>query len=413
MFITFLLLYASRLNVALGQENFRPETVTTRIRPELDPIGLGIGGFRSFPQVTLLERYNDNIFAVDRGEESDFITVIKPDLALESGWSNHALNLRADATIGRYADNNDENYEDFTIGTNGRLDFTATNQLSLGASYSRLHEARDSPDDVEGIEPTIYKIGSVFTTYKHKFSRLSVEAGATFDQIDFDDVDRLTDTGSTETIENDGRDRDEVEGVIQLNYELLPQYTAFLRGAINSRDYDGRVNGIDRSSNGYEVNVGTDLFFSGVMFGELFFGFLRQDPDDPVLDTIDGISGGLSLTWLPTGLTTVTASVTREVDETIVGVASGILSTEAEIVVDHELLRNLLLKLNVSYIDDEFEGVDRDDQYIKVGFGAKYLMNRYLNLFLQYDYVERDSNSTGGFNDFTQNVGLVGIVLQM
>src|SRR3546814_13984988 len=57
-----------------AQEPDRGQTVLERPRPDFDPKGLPVGGFRIFPQVTVQESYDDNIRAADENTESDFIT---------------------------------------------------------------------------------------------------------------------------------------------------------------------------------------------------------------------------------------------------------------------------------------------------------------------------------------------------
>ena len=106
------------------------------------------GGLFIYPRPGLQEFYNDNIFATDSDEEDDFITLITPGVDVRSDWTKHAFDLYAKAAIGRYADQTDEDFEDFSVGTNGRLDITQRAKLRAGVSYDRLHEGRGSPDDV-------------------------------------------------------------------------------------------------------------------------------------------------------------------------------------------------------------------------------------------------------------------------
>src|SRR2546430_17302073 len=81
----------------------RGETVTSRPRPELDPLGMRAGSFLIYPRLGLQEVYNDNIFAAESNEQGDFITLVRPQLDVRSDWTNHAVDLHAGATIGRHA----------------------------------------------------------------------------------------------------------------------------------------------------------------------------------------------------------------------------------------------------------------------------------------------------------------------
>ncbi len=386
---------------AQGQEPLWPETVTTRDRPEFDPLGLHAGGYLVFPVVAIEELHDDNIFAVNTDQRSDLITRIKPHLDFESGWTRHALNFAVDADIGRYRDNDDEDYEDYLIGIDGRLDIQGNSYLQGEVEYTRKHVPRNSPNDNNGIEPTLYDVSSVSALYRSRPGLLSFRLGTSLDRLDYDDV-----AGLSGQIKNDDQDRDELSVIAQLSYELSPQQTAFIRARYEKIDYDELFddNGVRRSSEGYEVNLGSELLLNGVIFGEIFIGYTTRDYDDPVLENIDAPSGGGQLSWQPTGLTTVTLSISHLISESIIDTSSGIFTTDGDIMVDHELLRNLLLNANLSMSKDDFRGIKREDDYLRFGLGAKYLMNRHLYLSLNYDYEDRDSNTTGGFNDYTDNI---------
>jgi hypothetical protein len=385
----------------------RGETVRNRARPELDPLGIRRGAFTVLPGLEVREVYNDNIFSEDEGKIDDFITLVTPNLLARSDWRNHQLNLGANATIGRYANESDENFEDFSVGLDGRLDITRRNQLRLGGSYNQLHEGRGSPDNVRGVEPTIFTVGSGFLTYAYQGGRALLELDASADRLEYENV--RAEDGSIINI--DERNRTIWTGGIKLGYEFLPRYTAFVKGAFNQREYDRLTGSIDRDSEGYLIELGTALDLTGLLSGDIAIGFRSQDFDGPSLATVNGVTGGGTLTWTPTGLTTVTSTVTREIQETIVEMSSSIFSTSGSVVVDHELLRNLLLQARVSAIDDDFDGIDRSDRYIGAGFGADYLMNRYIYFSIDYDYLNRDSNAEG--EDFTDNIVSLSARLQI
>ena len=98
------------------------ETVTTRVRPEVDPLGVRLGSWNLDASAALGYLHDDNIFATDTNEVDDDILLIEPELLLASGWSRHSLRLGAEAEIGRYNDNGDEDYDDSRLYVDGRID---------------------------------------------------------------------------------------------------------------------------------------------------------------------------------------------------------------------------------------------------------------------------------------------------
>ncbi len=393
----------------LAQEPGRGETVTSRVRPELAPLGARVGGFLLFPRLTLGEEFNDNIFAVDDNQDADFITTITLDARIRSDWNNHALNMDGAFTVGRYADNGSEDFEDFRVGTDGRVDVTRNSNASASIQYRGLHEKRDSPDDERGLKPTEYSVTNFLASYFHRFNRLSFDVGGTVDLLDFDDV-----STSTGILNQDDRDRTTIGGVLRAGYDIAPEYEVFARASINTRLYDQDVDdqGLDRDSVGYEFVIGTAIGFSGVTFGDLFIGYTARDYDDAALDTIDGITLGGTITWNVTGLSTLTGHATRIIEETASTRASGRIITEIGVTGDHELLRNLLLNAKIVGVRREYEGIDRDDNDLLFGLGAKYMLNRNLYGLIDYNLRFRDSSGSAAGTDFLVNSVMLQIQTQ-
>jgi len=392
----------------------RGETVTNRERPDFDPLGARVGGFLVLPRLNLDGEVNDNIFSTDTGETGDFIATISPNVVVQSDWANHMLRFQGGADVGRYVDNDSEDFEDYDFSTNGRVDVMRSTKLRGGARYRREHEDRSSPDDVSGIEPTIFDVLSANIEGSHTFNRVTLTLGGAFDQFDFDDVGT---TGGA-SINNDDRDRDNIEGSVEVAYEIAPAYQAFVRGAYNMRNYDAAVddNGVNRDSDGYEVVAGVSLDFGGITFGDFFVGYQTQDYDDPLLNTASGPVVGADVTWNVTPLTTVVGSVSRVVREStsrdaVTGsFASGRFFSTAGVSVDHELMRNVLLGADVSASQDDFEGINRTDEIYRAGVNAKYLINKYANIGGSYRFRMR--NSDIGSAEFTENLFLLRVQVQ-
>ena len=151
--------------------------------------------------------------------------------------------------------------------------------------------------------------------------------------------------------------------------------------------------------------------------GELYVGYRSQFYDDPTLDTIDGVQGGASIYWNVTTLTTITGRVESTIEDTTNrtddgGIpASGYFRTRYGFIVDHELLRNLLLQASLFGIQEDFVGIDRTDDILLATVGAKYLMNRYFDISIGYGYRDRSSDISG--NDYSQNTATLTLNVKL
>jgi hypothetical protein len=386
----------------------RGETVRDRSRPDYDAKGLPLGQFRAFPQLHVGEVFDDNIFRNETDKKGDLITEIAPRLTLASDWNRHALSFQADANIGKHIFNPDEDYEDYALRSNGRLDITHSASLDGGIGFEHLHEDRSSPDEEDGINPTQYTDLQGQLGFNKQFGRFQLRLESLIDRLNYRDDERLVD-GTVENINNDDRDRYELFGLTKLGYEVSPAFQPFIGGGYGIIRYDDKVddNGFNRSANRSNVVVGTDLDLGGVTQAQVYAGYMAQEPEDDRLSTIQGPEFGGSLTWNVTQLTTVTANVTRTIGTTTLDGASGALETGADLTIDHELRRNILLQLNGEWAQSDFNGIDRLDNTYGVGLQGNYLVNRYLALTAAYQYRTRDS--TDSSEDFNQNLVTLGL----
>jgi hypothetical protein len=377
--------------LALSQEIARNETVADRARPELDPIGVPVGGFRLFPQLGLTVGHNDNIFASGIFQVSDVIYVASPELRLRSDWGNHALNLGATADIVSFVDFENEDHNNYRVWLDGRLDINRSSFLRTEAEHLVDHEGRDSADDARGLERTRFVVDSIAVSYRLRpgVRKLNALFEGEYANVDFDDV-----LGLQGPINNDDRDRTRLRGTVRVGYDALPNNSLFFQASVRSTEYDFQFDdaGFERSSNGYEVAVGTALDYSGVTFGEVFVGYLSLTYDDPRYAKIDGFSFGAEVAWNLSGLTTVTIGGSRTVEPTTLVDAAGILATRYRIGVDHEVLRNLILSLSWSTTNDDFRGIDRVDDIDNMEFRARFLMNRRVEIVLGFDRRDRDTS---------------------
>lgn len=401
---------------AAAQQLPAGETVNSRPRPETDPLGVRVGSFLLFPRLAMDAYYDDNIFNAPSSRRGDFVTVVNPKVSLESDWTNHSLILEGSGGIGFYADNTDENYQDYGVKADGRFDVTRDIAAYAGIAYNEGHEDRGSPDDVGGADPTIFNSAPAYLRYDHIFGRMNVTADLNALILDYSDA-----TASTGPINNDDRDRLETGAQIRVGYEIIPtEYAVFGRVRVNDRSYDDGIddNGLDRDSHGAEGVIGVELNRGGIVFGDLFVGFAGQRYGDANLPNIAGVTGGGSMNWNITPLMTLNGTVARSIEETTLNNASGFFSTRLSTGLDYELLRNLLLNAQARVSQSDYEGTngfERTDYVYGGGLGARYLLNRYFYASFDYTHERRaSSDSRGGVDpDYENNVFLIRLEGQL
>lgn len=398
-------------NAAIADESLAPgESIMDRSRPELDALGLPLGALRLFPSLNLSAEHNSNIFANNTVEVSDWIVSVSPYARLASDWGRHAVEASVGATIARYQENRQEDFEDVSVTGNLDFDMSTASALRFSAQYDSGHEDRFSPDDVLGVEPTSYAQERLSAAYVRRVGRLSLRFGATRTSIDFDDV-----IGASGTVNNDDRDRTNSDVSIRAGYEVQPGFDVFVRADRGENDYDAAVddNGVNRDSENSSLAIGLRGAVSGSTYLEAFVGYTEHDYDTGTLADVDSPWYDGRLVWNVSGLTTLTLEARRDVRQTTFNMASGYTATRVGISADHELLRNLLLHASVYTQKDDYIGIDRDDENTLIAISARYLMNRHFQVSLEFRERERDS-LVGGSNadDFSTGTVLLSIRAQ-
>jgi len=387
-----------------GQELERPDTVASRDRPEFDPKGLPLGGFTLFPSLTVATRYDNNIFADDDIEKGDRSSVISPQAELSSNWSRHSLSVVGGADRARYRDNFSEDYDDYRIRTDGRYDLRDS-RIDGAAWHYRLHEDRTSVDDARGSELTEYSVNALTGAYTYMPGRIMLKGDAGYRGLDYSDTDTLTGQ-----VNNNDRDRDETQLGLRAGYKVNPDYIVFAEVRVEKIEYDQKFDndGFERSSDSFEIVGGTQLDLSGRTFGEVYAGYLEREYDDDAFSKADGLTFGAAITYNVTQLTTLEFSGGRSIDSTTIVGASGIETTNLGVRGDHELWRNLILSADLEYINEDFDGIDREDDIWLFELGGEYKMNRYLQLNLGYRLRDRDTSpdSSGGRTYTAQDIFL-------
>lgn len=348
--------------------------------------------------VTVTEVFSDNIFVTRNNKQEDFYTVVSPDISAAVDVGAHDLNFRAGADLGYYNRFSSENYDDYYLGADGRLRLGATTSLFGGATYSWEHESRESPDAVNGSEPTQYRYGDYFAGIVHRSDNIIGRLGGTIETYDFDD----TPTGGA-AINNDDRDRAEYEIGTRIGYRFTSAYEAFGQAYWDARRYDDAVDdfGFRRDSDGYRLAVGIRGNAGPSLQGELYVGLLHQDYDDPAFGSVTEPDVGANLTWRAAPATTVRYFLDRSIEETTLAGSSGYVRSAMGASVSHELRPDLSASAHLQYSRNEYQDVGRTDHLIDSGLGLKYFFAPNLFVGAEYALLQRLSDFSGA--EFTEN----------
>lgn len=393
---------------AQGFERDRNVSVQERMQARMLAEPVRAGAFNLWPRIAGGVLFNDNIRAVGFNEDSDVILTINPTLRVQSDWSRHVVRADAFVISRTFLDNDEENHIDWGGDGELELNFAGPFDVSFTGRYAQLHEVRTSPSaPTAAREPVNFDDAGLGARVTRTFNRVRAEAGVELGWIDFDDVASF----AGPVIEQDDRDRRIFSYFARADYAVSPSLSVFARAAGNDRDYD--VEGLtSRDSDGYDVRIGADFDIGALARGEASIGYVSQDYDSPLFDNVSGLGVNARVEYFPTPLTTFSFNGRIAAEETSIAAATGYISQSANLRVDHELLRNLVLFARAGVDFDEYETIDRNDQRWGVGLGAVYQVNRQVGVALDYDFFRQDSSGVSAADDFDVNALSVRVIFR-
>jgi hypothetical protein len=375
--------------------------VTERSHPGYDPVPVPIGAFIAQPRLDVGAEFNDNIYASQTAKTSDTIITVNPELDLASNWNRNSVSAFVRSGTRDYLKQSSETTTDYQVGGQGRLQ-AGSGQYSAGGDTGELTEPRTSTQTSSvSAHPIRYQQSDAFLGAVEEFNRIRLTGR--FDLADMDYHNGKTRTGTT--VFEDDRDRTNTVYSGKAEYALSPDTAVFLAGSYNDHSYrlTPPAAAVNRNSHGSTFVVGANFDLSHLLRGDVQVGYLKQDFASRTFSSISGLSAQGRLEWFPSDLTTVTLTGSRGIQDAAVTGSAAYVAEIANIQIDHELLRNVILVGRVGTENDAYKGVDRTDNQTNAYVGAKYLLNRLVGLNVGYTFLDQKSSGAAPGPKYTVN----------
>lgn len=358
--------------------------------------GYRFNSFRVQPSIAGGYEYDSNIFRENVNRNNAFTVEISPRVEVVSDWNRHGIRLTLDSEYGIRADNSDDNYFDYSAELAGILDITRRMRVLSSFGYRRGHEDRGT-DDVAAtllaVGPS--EFGTVFLNVlgEAAFGRFVVSPFFNGRQRDFDDV-ALVGGG---IVNNDDRDRREIEAGVELSYEVRNGFSAFVRPSYLNTNYSDAVDdgGNNRDSDGFRVLAGMKVDLTRLVEASVGVGYQAFDYESPLLSDFSGFAVDAQGIWSITPRLQLIFSASRSVVETTVGGASSAVRLGGEIGAEYDLLRTVVLKADAGFINIDYQGTARSDNLFSAGFGADWRVSRDFTVSPFYDFNFRKTTQVG------------------
>jgi hypothetical protein len=223
--------------------------------PSGDELGITVGSFKLYPAIDISTGIDNNVFAVNAATTTPSAspsTVVAPSLALRSDWLNHSINFLAGGGFGFYASAPTQNYQNYFLIVDGRIDVREDLAVVYSGGYRRATEALGTANVTFAQAPTVVESIPVALGLRKQFNRFSVEAGASATRYWFTDYSVISSSG----LDAQNRNRIGYEEHIRFGYELTDDLTLYLTPSVSQTRYDLNPDTIGQDRNSDNVNLG-------------------------------------------------------------------------------------------------------------------------------------------------------------
>ncbi|MBW8190168.1 outer membrane beta-barrel protein [Neiella marina] len=347
-------------------------------------VGAGLG---LVPQIAIKNGFDDNTANQSSNEIDSWFTVIKPRLTLEGGGDISHLAVTYELADGRYHSSDEDDFTDHKFITELHHEFTSKHRVDLDYRFSRVHEERGTGISegqgeslTEVAEKDIHRADLVYGIGAAQ-ARFNFDINVNYEDLAYRNYEQLTQYS----------DYDTIGGGATVYYRLGPDSSLLLDAQYAERSYDLLPpSGLSRDSSDQQLRLGFRWQATGVSAGTFKLGYAERDYDDAQRSDFSGLTWSLGAEWAPkTYSTFYIESGRRAKDPDTLG--DYVRETTAQIRWEHGWTERFTTLASIAYQDEEYTGIERDDDALTGEIGARYHWRRWLNTDLSYQYIDQDS----------------------
>jgi hypothetical protein len=355
-------------------------TVLSRLRSSYDAEPIRLGDYDIRPEIDETGSYDSNVQG-GSGASGSSVAVSQASVSLDSDWARNSLGANVSVADTLYGNLPVDNHVDWTaaIGgsyTLGQGDITAgyahLAEHELGTQFGALQTSNAVPYSVDDYRASMTTLAGRFSftpnldVQTYRFGT-AVLGGRRVDEA-YDD--RTLIEGGVTTRFDLGGDR----GVVLVLQGDQTRYPNTLRGDVNE------------GSSGFIALGGIDYQATGVFRYRLLVGVETRAFTARAYGSQTAPITEASVIWTPTPLTTITDTITREIESPASADAGDFTYLSDTLTVDHELTRNILLQGKATVQQAEYLSQGSQNS-LSLGLSATWLISKTLRVIASYNYA--------------------------
>ncbi|GAB3274018.1 outer membrane beta-barrel protein [Parahaliea aestuarii] len=344
--------------------------------------------------------WDDNLFFTPDDTVSTRILRINPVVDGEYALAGQTYTLGYRGDYGRVQESSDDNYEDHTFSAGMNLDLARRHKLALDADLSLKHQGRGE-GMTQGIDPDTGEIPGFDpdgepVTEPDRFNVSSFGGDYFFGARDSGNRLKLSARARSTEYRNHRdrtrfRDHDNYQAGLTFYHQLMPATSLLLEVRGNELSYAETFAGtasLDSRETRYLIGATWDI--SGVTRGTVKVGSVEKNFSDAARDDFSGLDWEVDVLWLPRSYSEFQLNASRTEQETF-GEGDFIDTMIYTLGWNHGWRENLQSSVSVSYTEQDYIGIDRQQDIIDYRLSLTYQWRRWLAFELGADIADSDS----------------------
>ena len=331
--------------------------------------------------------YNSNVNG-NPGSGS-WTSVTSGSVSAASDWSRNSIGASLGFAHNQFVSFPAESYTNWNVGLAGGYTI-GDGQLNAAYSHQSYYQIGESIGTVRSETPFLDQINTARLSYTFNLSRFAITPEFSASDYRFGTATVLGVPLNQQFLNNNvlaagvnGRySLSDEGGLLVVVRDISTNYTNPQPGQpSNNSDSLLFLSGIDYQAKGvwrYSVLVGMEMrTFQASQYATRTAPFVE--------------AGAI---WTPTALTTLTGTLSHAIENPQTGGTNGFTLTQARLVVDHELKRNILLQARGSIEYAQYLQSGGGSQTgLSVGAGVTWLLNRNVRLSVDCNFIKQTGNS--------------------
>lgn len=372
-------------------------TVASRIHTGYDNGGIRAGNFIIRPQLTEAVGYETNVLGQPNPTGSTIVNTSGVVTARSDGSRGSVLAI-VNVNNSEYLALPTQSYTSYSAQLGGTY-VLGRDTASLTVAHDNEVQTSRDLDVPQFIAPLAVVVDRVRAGYRAVLNRLSLTPDIEVAHYTFD-------SGQAGGVIYDQSYRNRVVASpgITAAYEFATRRSVVLvlRDTVAAYSH-GSVTNPKRDYSDAVVLGGVDYDLNGILRTRLLVGYERRTFTSSAYPTLQAPIAELTLIYNPTGLTTVTGTLARRIQDSADETTAGVTSLSGQLRVDHELRRNVILGGTGAITRLDYAAVGNSSASSQTlytgGVAATYLINRYASASATYDLTIR----SGGTNAVNLN----------